>query len=141
MLLEVYWKWYCQREGNSWEEFNTQITKNYLLNIMKPVRKIKAIKAILINIKRNFKKQADDQRDNWEFIVNADSQKSLLQERGCRFTLKKNNKPKINLKHSAYYILLQIACVDDYCNLHYTPKAKYSKYPRKMNWDDSKKKF
>jgi len=64
------------------------------------------IKTTLINIKRNFEKQADDWRDNWEFIVNADSQKSLLQRKGQRFILKKDNKPKINPKHPAHYTLL-----------------------------------
>jgi len=71
----------------------------------------------------------------------VDSQKSLLQRRGCRFTLKKNNKLRINPKHPAHYILSWIACVDDYCNLHYTPKIKYNKYPKRMNWDNSEKKF
>jgi len=36
------------------------ITKNYLPEIIKPVREIKAIKVILINIKGNLKKQADN---------------------------------------------------------------------------------
>jgi len=71
----------------------------------------------------------------------VDSQKLLLQKRGHRFTLKEDNKLKINPKHSAHYMLSWIACVDDYYNLYHTPKTKYSKYPRKVNWDDSKKKF
>jgi len=108
---------------------------------MKPVREMEAIKAILVNIKGNLKKQADNWRDNWKFIVNVDSQKLLSQRRGHRFTLKKGNKLKINLKHPAHYMLLWIVCVDDYCNLHYTPKAKHSKYPKRMNWDNSEKKF
>jgi len=102
---------------------------------------MKVIKAILVNIKGNLKKQANDWRDNWEFTVNVDSQKLLLQKRGHRFTLEKDNKLKINPKHSAYYTLSWIACVDNYCNLYYTPKAKHSKYPKRMNWDDSEKKF
>ena len=73
--------------------------------------------------------------------MNTDSQKSLLQKRGHRFTLKKNNKPRIDLKHPAHYILSWIVYIDDYCNLYYTPKAKHSKYPRRVNWDNSKKKF
>jgi len=52
--------------------------KNYLPDVMKPVREIKAIKATLVNIKGNLEKQADDWRDNWEFTVNTDSQKLLL---------------------------------------------------------------
>ena len=81
------------------------ITKNYLLDVIRPVREIKAIKVILINIKRNFKKQADNWRDNWEFTVNTDSQKLLPQKKGHRFTLKKDNKLRINLKHPAHYML------------------------------------
>jgi len=67
---------------------------------------METIKAILVNIKRNLEKQADDWRNNWKFTVNTDSQKSLPQKRGCRFILKKNNKPRINPKHPAYYTLL-----------------------------------
>jgi len=115
--------------------------KNYLLDIIKPVKEIKTIKAILVNIKGNLEKQANNWRDNWKFTVNTDSQKSLPQRKGHRFTLKKNNKLRINPKHPAHYMLSWIAYINDYCNLHYTPKTKYSKYPRKMNWDDSKKKF
>jgi len=40
------------------EEFNMWITKNYLPDIIKPVREIEAIKIILIDIKSNFKEQA-----------------------------------------------------------------------------------
>jgi len=36
------------------------IIKNYLPDVIRPVKEIKAIKAILVNIKGNFKKQADD---------------------------------------------------------------------------------
>ena len=58
MLPETYWKWYCQQKGNSWEKFNMWIIKNYLPNVIKLVKEIKAIKAILVNIKGNLKKQA-----------------------------------------------------------------------------------
>jgi len=64
MLPKAYQKWYCQREGNSWKEFNAWITKNYLSDVMKPVREMEAMKAILVNIKGNLEKQADDWRDN-----------------------------------------------------------------------------
>jgi len=60
MLLKAYWKWYHQREGNNWEEFNVWIIKNYLPDVIKPVREMEAIKAILVNIKGNLKKQADN---------------------------------------------------------------------------------
>ena len=50
----------AKKKGNSWEEFNAWIIKNYLPDVIKPVKEIKAIKAILVNIKRNLKKQADN---------------------------------------------------------------------------------
>ena len=56
MLPKAYQKWYHQKKGNSWEEFNIQIIKNYLPDVIKPVREIKIIKAILVNIKGNLKK-------------------------------------------------------------------------------------
>ena len=36
---------------------------------------------ILVNIKSNFKEQAQDWRDNWNILVNTNSQKSLLQKK------------------------------------------------------------
>ena len=96
---------------------------------------------ILVDIKGNFEEQAQDWRDNWSVLVNADSQKLLPLRWGCKFKLKKQDKLRIDLKHLAYYILLWIACVDDYCNLHYVPKAKHSKYLKRTEWDKSEKKF
>ena len=64
-------------------------------------------------------------------LVNVDSQKLLPLRCSQKFKLKKQNKFKINSRHPVYYILLWIACVDDYCNLHYILKAKHSKYPKK----------
>ena len=40
------------------------IIKNYLLNIIRPVKEIEAIKIILINIKGNLKEQAQDWKNN-----------------------------------------------------------------------------
>jgi len=65
----------------------------------------------------------------------------LLLKKSYKFKLKLENKPKINLKHSVHYTLLWIAYVDDHCNLYYIPKAKISKYSRRMEWDNNEKKF
>ena len=62
-LPEMYYKWYCQQKGNSWEEFNAQITKNYLSNMIKLVKEMEAIKMMLVDTKGNFKEQAQDQRN------------------------------------------------------------------------------
>ena len=95
----------------------------------------------MVDIKGNFKKQAQDWRENWSVSVPADGQKVSLLGRGQRFELKSEDKPKVDLKHLVYYTLLWIACVDNHCNLHYIPKAKIGRYPKKMKWDNSKKKF
>ena len=58
MLPEVYQKWHCQKTGNSWEEFNAWITINYLLDVLRPVKKTKAVKQVLVNIKDNLEEQA-----------------------------------------------------------------------------------
>ena len=76
-LLEIYQKWYHQQKGNSWEEFNAQITKNYLPNIIKPVKEIKIIKMTLVDIKDNLKEQAQDWRENQSVLIKTDSQKLL----------------------------------------------------------------
>ena len=73
--------------------------------------------------------------------MNADSQKLLPLRQSHKFKLKEQNEPKIDLKHSAHYTLLWIACVDNYCNYYYIPKAKHSKYPKKTKWDSSERKF
>ena len=108
---------------------------------MKPVKEMKAIKITLINIKSNLKEQAQDWRDNWSVLVNTNSQKLLLLGQRQKFELKEQNELRVNPKHLAYYMLLWIACVDNYCNLHYVPKAKHSKYPKRTEWDSSEKKF
>ena len=51
--------------------------KNYLPNVIKPVKEMEAIKATLVNIKGNLEKQANDWRDNWEEF-NAQITKNYL---------------------------------------------------------------
>ena len=63
------------------------------------------IKQVLINIKGNLKKQTQNWRENWNILVPADNQKTLLLEKSHKFKLKPENEPRINLKHLAYYTL------------------------------------
>jgi len=46
-----------------------------------------------------------------------------------RFKLKGKDKPKVNLKHAAYYILLWIAYMDNTYNIYKALKDKNQKYP------------
>ena len=95
----------------------------------------------LVDIKNNFKKQAQNWRENWNILVKVDSQKLLPLKWGCKFELKEQAEPKVNPRHLAYYILLWIACVDNYCNQHYVLKAKHSKYPKRTKWNSNEKSF
>ena len=45
-----------------------------------------------------------------------------------RFKLKDKDKLRVNLKHLAYYILVQIIYIDNQYNIYKAPKAKNKKY-------------
>ena len=45
-----------------------------------------------------------------------------------RFKLKNKNKPRVNLKHLVYYILVQIIYIDNQCDIYKILKAKNKKY-------------
>ena len=62
-------------------------------------------------------------------------------KRGQKFELKLEDEEQINFKHSAHYTLSWIACVDNHCNIHHVLKAKHNRYPKRMEWNDSEKKF
>ena len=74
-------------------------------------------------------------------LVPANSQRTLLLKKVYKFKLKLKNEPQVDLRHLIYYILLWITCVDNYYNIHHVLKAKISRYPRRMEWNNSKKKF
>ena len=42
------------------------------------------------------------------------------------------NELQDNPKHLIYYILLQIACVDDYCKIYQYPKQKAKQYLKRI---------
>ena len=73
--------------------------------------------------------------------VPANSQKVLLLKRDCKFELKLEDEPRINLRHLVYYTLLWIACVDNYCNLYHVLKAKIGRYTKKWNETIAKESF
>jgi len=45
-----------------------------------------------------------------------------------RFKLKDEDKPRVDLKHLAYYTLAWIAYIDNTYNIYRTPKDRYYKY-------------
>jgi len=48
------------------------------------------------------------------------------------FKVEEDDKLRVNLKYLAHYTLLWIAYIDDYCDIHETPKARNYKYPVRM---------
>jgi len=42
--------------------------------------------------------------------------------------MQEDDKLRVNLKHLAYYTLLWIAYIDNYCDMHKAPKARNYKY-------------
>ena len=55
--------------------------------------------------------------------------------------MQKDNKLKVDLRHLAYYILVQIAYIDDYYNIYKTLKEKNYKYLIKIYWIPNKLKY
>ena len=101
-------------------------------------RQISYIKGALIITSRDLKKQAIDQKELIKVLVLA-NKTVIVKLVQYRFKLKKEDKLRVDLKHPAYYTLLQIICVEDMCNIHRVPKDKHWKYPRKMYWALNKK--
>ena len=54
--------------------------------------------------------------------------------RNRQFKITEDNKPRINLKHLAYYTLLWIAYVDNLYNIHLILKKKLQRYLIRMHW-------
>ena len=63
------------------------------------------------------------QRKKWQIIIPV---KDYFKKwsRNRQFKTTKDNKPRVNPKHLAHYILLQIACVDNLYNIHLILKKK-----------------
>jgi len=55
--------------------------------------------------------------------------------------MQENNKLKVNLRHLVHYTLLWIVYIDDYYNIHKTPKERNYKYLVRMYWIPSKLKY
>jgi len=55
--------------------------------------------------------------------------------------MQEDNKPRVNLKHLAHYILLWIIYIDNYYNMHKILKARNHKYLVRIYWMPSKLKY
>jgi len=57
------------------------------------------------------------------------------------FQKEEDNELKVDPKHLAYYTLLWIAYIDNYCDMHETLKIRNHKYLVKMYWMPSELKY
>jgi len=55
--------------------------------------------------------------------------------------MQEDDELRVNLKHLAYYTLLWIIYIDNYYNIHKTPKARNHKYLVRMYWMLSEAKY
>ena len=71
------------------------------------------------------------QRKRWQITILV---KDYFEKwsRNRQFKITKDNKPKINLKHLAYYTLLQIVYIDNLYNIHLILKKKQQRYPTRI---------
>ena len=71
----------------------------------------------------NLEEESTGQRKRWQITILA---KDYFKKwsRNKKFKITKDNKLRVNLKHLAHYILLQIACVDNLCNIYLVLKKK-----------------
>ena len=65
----------------------------------------------------------------------------MLRSLRQRFKLKSKDEPRVNLKHLAYYILVQIIYIDNQYNIYKAPKAKNKKYLVKIYQMPDKRKY
>ena len=88
---------------------------------------ISYIKGVLIIMLKDLKEGLIDQRSNKRIIILVNKGlmfRSLRQ----RFKLKDKDKPRVDLKHLAHYILAQIIYIDDQYNIYKALKVKNKKY-------------
>jgi len=57
------------------------------------------------------------------------------------FKIEEDDELRVNLKHPAYYTLLWIIYIDNYCDIHKTPKARNYKYLVRIYWMLSELKY
>ena len=89
---------------------------------------------------KDLEARSEHWREDWRVTVPANDT-STVRERNYRFELKDEDEPRVDPKHPAHHTLSWIACVDDHCDMHRVPKAKNRKYPVRMHWMKTEKKF
>ena len=103
-------------------------------------KRISYIKGALIIMLKDLEEGLTDQKSNKKIAILVNNRlmfRSLRQ----RFKLKDKDKPRVNLKHLAYYILVQIIYIDNQYNIYKALKAKNKKYLIRIYWVLDKRKY
>ena len=90
-------------------------------------KRISYIKGVLIITLKDLEEGLVDQRSNKRIIILVNKGLTLRSLRQ-RFKLQEEDKPRVNLKHLVYYILVQIIYIDNQCDIYKAPKVKNKKY-------------
>ena len=104
-----------------------QLDKKVVQDISTIEKYISYIKGVLIIMLKDLETQLEDQRLERRVLVLVKEfiEYRLLWE---RFKLKDKDKPRVNLKHLAYYILAQIVYIDNQCSIYKALKIKAKRY-------------
>jgi hypothetical protein len=139
-LTQLYQKWYLQRGNDEWESFYEWLDKHVVQDQAITESQISHIKGALIMSVKDLEARSEHWREDWRVTVPANDT-STVRERNYRFELRDEDEPRVDPKHPAHHTLSWIACVDDHCDMHRAPKAKNRKYPVRMHWMKTEKKF
>ena len=90
-------------------------------------KRISYIKGALIITLKDLEEGLIDQRSDIQIIILV-NKGPIFRSLRQRFKLKDKDEPRVNLKHLAYYILVQIIYIDDQYNIYKTLKVKNKKY-------------
>jgi hypothetical protein len=140
-LAAVYQKWYKQRKNNDWESFDEWMDENITPEQPFNDRQTKHIKGALIMDPEDLEESEHlDWRKRWQITIPA---KNYSEEwsRSRRFETTNEDEPRVDPKHPAHHTLSWIACVDDLCSMHMTPKKKSAKYPTRMHWSQNDREY
>ena len=103
-------------------------------------KRISYIKGALIITLKDLEEGLIDQRSNKRIAIPANKGLTFRSLRQ-RFKLKDEDKPRVDLKHLAYYTLAQIVCVDNQCDMYKALKAKNKKYLVRIYWIPDERKY
>ena len=127
ILIQLYKKWYRQRRNDKQEDFYIQLDKKVVQDILIIEKRISYIKGVLIITLKDLENRLTDQRYNKQILVPV-SEVITVRSLRQRFKLKDKDKLRVDLKHLAHYIMVQIIYIDNQCNIYKAPKVKNKKY-------------